>query len=150
MYLQCDSDCIQYLLQVDVLIDDSLVPLGIETLACMFGPPLVFSTRGTHHSKINLVTEQKKLCRLVDHHNAMSTIYWNRPQYDSRGERMNAMHIVVTVTMYGPTCIDGRLQCQDLLQKSPLSCPSSHLVLEEYDILAYTDQILVLLSANIN
>lgn len=36
----------QYLLQVDVLIDDSLVPLGVETLACVFWPPLVFSTVG--------------------------------------------------------------------------------------------------------
>lgn len=46
----------QYLLQVDVLIDDSLVPLGVETLARVFGPPLVFSTGGrggggeTHHN----------------------------------------------------------------------------------------------------
>lgn len=63
-----------YLLQEDVFIDDSLVPLGVETLACMFGPPLVFSTGGTHHNKILLVTDMQKSCRLVGHHNAVSTI----------------------------------------------------------------------------
>lgn len=30
----------------------------------------------------------------MDHHNAVSTIYWSRPQCDSRGERMDVMHIV--------------------------------------------------------
>lgn len=47
-----------YLLQVDVFIDDSLVPLGVETFARGFGPPLVFSAGGTHHNKIHPVTEK--------------------------------------------------------------------------------------------
>lgn len=62
-----------YLLQEDVFIDDSLVPLGVETLACVFGLPLVFSTGGTHHNKIHLVTDVQEPCRLVDHQNAVST-----------------------------------------------------------------------------
>lgn len=48
-----------YLLQEDVFVDDSLVPLGVEALACVFGPPLVFSAGGTHHNKIHLVTDCK-------------------------------------------------------------------------------------------
>ena len=97
-----------YLLQVDVFIDDSLVPLGVETLACVFGPPLVFSTGGgTYHNKIHMVTEMQKPQRIVGHHNAVRTIYW--AQFDSRRESMNVMHIVWTVTMYGPTCMDGRV-----------------------------------------
>lgn len=40
----------QYLFQVDVLIDDSLVPLRVDSLPCMLGLPLVFSTGGTHHN----------------------------------------------------------------------------------------------------
>lgn len=35
-----------YLLQQDVLVDDSLVPLRVSALATMFGPPLVLSTVG--------------------------------------------------------------------------------------------------------
>lgn len=35
-----------YLLQQDVLVDDSLVPLGVRALATVLGPPLVLSTGG--------------------------------------------------------------------------------------------------------
>lgn len=63
-----------YLLQVDVFIDDSLVPLRVETLACGFGPPFVFSTGGRHHNKMHVVTDGQKPRRIVDHHNAVSII----------------------------------------------------------------------------
>ena len=91
-----------YLLQVDVFIDDSLVPLRVETLACVFGPPLVFSTEGTHHNKTHSVRNMPEPCRRV-----------KPPQYtghnvDRRRERMKVMHIVRTTTMYEPTCMKGR------------------------------------------
>lgn len=35
-----------YLLQQDVLVDDSLVPLGVGALAAVFGPPLVLGAGG--------------------------------------------------------------------------------------------------------
>lgn len=40
-----------YLLQQDVLVDDSLVPLGVRALAAVFGPPLVLSTGGWGKSR---------------------------------------------------------------------------------------------------
>lgn len=113
----CLSDHIQYLLKVDVLIDDSLVPLGVETLARMFGPPLVFGTGGNtsqHRSQT-----RKESRRPMGHHNPESTIYWSGAQCDSRGDRMNVMYILRTVTMYGPTWMDGSVRCQGVLQKSP-------------------------------
>lgn len=45
------------------------------------------------------------------------------------------MHIVRTVTMYGPTCMDGRVRCQGVLQKSPFWCPSSYLESWNFDAL---------------
>lgn len=47
------SGHIRYLFQVDVLIDDRLVPLWVKALAGVFGPPLVFSTGGTHYKHIH-------------------------------------------------------------------------------------------------
>lgn len=61
-----------YLLQQDVFVDDSLVPLRVDTLAGMFGPPLVFSTGGegvggaeAHHSEKQLFTDMQEDCFLL-------------------------------------------------------------------------------------
>ena len=112
---------------MDVLIDHRLVPLRVETLARVFGPPLVFSTVGvgvwvgvrsgcgggggthTHHNADH--RHAKKSRRLVGHHDPESTVYRSRAQCDSRV--MNAMHVVWMVTMYGPTCMDDRVRCRD-------------------------------------
>lgn len=81
------SDRIQYLLQVDVLIDDGLVPLRVQTLACVFGPPLVFSAGGKHYKQVHGVTYMQNPCSTMDHHNAGGregggglTIYRSRAQ----------------------------------------------------------------------
>lgn len=71
-------------------------------------------------------------CVSVNLRIAGSRRYWSRAQCHSRGKRMNVMHIVWMVTMYGPMCMDSRVWCQGVLQKSPFQCPSSHLVSQNF------------------
>lgn len=101
----------QYLFQVDVLIDDSLVPLRVDSLACVFGLPLVFGTGGEHITATHTwsTTCMQITCVSVNLRIAGSRRYWSRAQCHSRGKRMNVMHIVWMVTMYGPMCMDSRV-----------------------------------------
>lgn len=92
------------LLQEDVFVDHSLVPLRVQASSGMFGPPLVFSTGGgTHHNETWWISQSVA---------STGGMWGGGSGWDAHCLKGNK----------GLRAWTAGLQCRDRLQKSPNSC----------------------------